>query len=173
MACWGDFGSGVEAPGYVIDAAGARLRARDVDVGGKTACAVTEVGGLMCWGKVFTTNNTPLAHLAEVEVFASGIVDVAVGASAGCAIKAPGSVWCFGQRDLAPSALMPSTTPYLVSYAGESIADAIAIDLGATHACTRRRSGAVSCWGSNTAGQLGTGERGQEGEPLRIVALLP
>jgi alpha-tubulin suppressor-like RCC1 family protein len=37
------------------------------------------------------------------------------------------------------------------------VSDAIDVTVGRSHACVLHRSGQVSCWGSNSLGQLGAG----------------
>lgn len=40
----------------------------------------------------------------------------------------------------------------------------VQLSAGRYHTCARRESGAITCWGDNTSGQLGNGQRGPAGE---------
>ena len=43
--------------------------------------------------------------------------------------------------------------------------------MGINFSCARRKDGSVSCWGDNSAGQLGDGSADQKRTPLRIPTL--
>jgi alpha-tubulin suppressor-like RCC1 family protein len=48
------------------------------------------------------------------------------------------------------------------------IADAVQVAVGGDHTCALRRSGQVSCWGSNKEGQIGDGSRTDHATPVAI-----
>ena len=78
---------------------------------------------------------------------------------------------CWGRRDrLGNGATGTSVQRHATEVSG--IDDAIEISAGATHACARRRSGQVQCWGNNTNGQLGVNPSlTSASEPVDVIGL--
>ncbi len=92
----------------------------------------------------------------------SSVSSYDVGNTFACAVRSDGSVECWGlgqdgrlgdgtTQDRGRPTLVPGVTDAVQVSTGSNIAG------GVTHACLRRRSGAVACWGSNSQGQLGDG----------------
>jgi alpha-tubulin suppressor-like RCC1 family protein len=85
------------------------------------------------------------------------IAQVAAGGNHACALSMAGAVWCWGSNTNgalgAGTTVASSDAPLVVA----GLADAIAIAAGQTVTCAARRSGGVTCWGNNAAGQLGQG----------------
>jgi alpha-tubulin suppressor-like RCC1 family protein len=109
-------------------------------------------------------------------------VNVRVGADRGCAVLADGRVACWGANrwgalgdNVARHASCPraviahdcSSTPVIV----RELADAVEVAVADDHACARRRSGHVACWGMNHYGQLGDGGRTDRPAPVMVAGL--
>jgi len=76
-----------------------------------------------------------------------------------CTILDNGSVSCWGDGDLGKLGngnTLIKTTPTLTSSLGAG-RTAVAISVGTTNTCAILDNGSVSCWGSNSNGQLGDG----------------
>lgn len=101
--------------------------------------------------------------------------ELALGFNHGCARLANGTVRCWGDNGAGqigdgipfdgsrPNVLSPQPVP--------GIEDAVAIASGLSHTCVVRRSGGVSCWGSNIFGQLGDGTEQRSSKPVKVLGL--
>jgi alpha-tubulin suppressor-like RCC1 family protein len=142
-------------------------KATGLAAGGHSACALWDDGRLQCWGG---------RALASPHTFPSGTraVQVAAGGNHTCLLNSEGLVWCWGQnlsgqlgrgfeslRELQPAE--PVTLP--------SPGRAKAITSGIDHTCALLVDGKVSCWGSNSSGQLGVGAPGNRSTPSAPINL--
>ena len=140
----------------------------DVSLGFTHTCAVHATGEASCWGRnghgqlgngtdgPENNSNTPVKVL--------GITD-AVSINAGynsltCVLHATGEVSCWGTNtgsELGSNTGNGNTdhSPVPVKIGG--ITDATAVSAGNHHACVLHETGEISCWGSNSLGELGTG----------------
>lgn len=163
VLCWGEGGAGQTggasalAPTAVAGIAGAT----DIGAGLSHSCAVVG-GAVLCWGSnargqlgsASLGGGTP-APVDGLSMASS----VALGRDFSCALRTDGHVLCWGANDRGQLGAMTSMTSSTTPVEVLGIADAMAITAaaGGTHACALRASGRVSCWGSNTSGQLGNG----------------
>ncbi|MCL2447837.1 MAG: RCC1 repeat-containing protein, partial [Polyangiaceae bacterium] len=94
---------------------------------------------------------------------------VAAGGDFACALLADGTVQCWGQLvNTAPNATPVEQTPMPVP--GVANATAIAVSTaGNGFACALLQSGAVKCWGDNSAGQLGNGTTTNASTPVSVA----
>ncbi len=126
---------------------------RGVSAGGEHTCAVTDVGGVECWGHNLygeVGDGTTSIRLAPVAVtgLESGIQKVVAGWSNTCAITDEGGVVCWGRNtsgQLGNGTTIDSAVP--VSVTGLS-SGARALAVGRYHTCAVMTSGSVKCWGS-------------------------
>ena len=133
------------------------------------ACAVKEDGTVRCWG---SNSSGQLGNgaggsgqFSATPVTVSNLTDavaVAAGAAHSCALRATGSVVCWGDNSFgalgdgtqsARSSPVPVLNP-----GGSTLAGVVAIAAGFNHTCAVRIDGTARCWGSKSAGKLGTGE---------------
>jgi alpha-tubulin suppressor-like RCC1 family protein len=145
--------------------------------GAKHSCALTNLGGVKCWGyngQGQLGNGTTTASATPVQVVGleSGIVAVATGVAHSCALTKAGEVKCWGDnyygelgipRDPNHSflSLTPQTVPGLPS-------GVVAIVAGLLHNCALLADGGAMCWGGNQYGQLGNGSSGLSSPPTRV-----
>ncbi|RYC11455.1 Ig-like domain-containing protein [Nocardioides zhouii] len=151
-----------------------------VAVGGDHACAIVGGGQVRCWGSNTVGqlgNNTTDPQAGAVTVQSdtdpdddeplTGVTALVAGDSHTCAMRGAGEVRCWGlnsrgqlgtsggsrdEADKVVRALAP--TPL---FAPGDLTDATKIVSGDDHTCAMRASDAVTCWGENADGQLGTG----------------
>ena len=181
---YGDTATRSEPPADTINLG---RRATAMSVGGANVCALLDDGSVKCWGfnrygqlgygdrvESADAGNLELERYAPPE----GSIDlggraVAVETSGvyTCAILEDRSVKCWGGNaagvlgygldfgfgpaysDEARYRLAPSNTP--INLGGR----AASITLSSNHACALLEDGSVKCWGDNTYGQLGYGDR--------------
>jgi alpha-tubulin suppressor-like RCC1 family protein len=140
-------------------------------IGGRHGCRITTDGRTRCWGRadagqlgigVTPLRSTPVEVASGETRFAS----VAAGGLHSCALTADGQAWCWGQNDVGQAGLpaaitiacgepihgwqcVPSPHPL------ETTLRFSALVAGGSNTCGFARDGAIYCWGSNGAGQLG------------------
>lgn len=128
---------------------------------------------------VFTRNwrglavaSTILSLSAPQASEATTIVQLAAGFSHICALDSDGDVWCWGSNvngQLGDGTLTNRPTPQKV----DGLQNIAAIYSSSSHVCAvRANAGGVSCWGSNSEGQVGNGETGfAQTRPARVPGL--
>jgi alpha-tubulin suppressor-like RCC1 family protein len=153
----------------------------ELAVGFEFACARLTDGHVSCWGAndygqlgngTSTTNPTP------TPVMVSGISDaqsIVAGVFHACAVRSGGNISCWGQNDdgqlgngqKVADAGTPFPTPSAVT--GISNASQMGIVKG-FHSCALTQTGAVSCWGANSNGQLGENSTvSNEYSPVNVI----
>jgi alpha-tubulin suppressor-like RCC1 family protein len=160
VACWGandtaQLGIGsddVESEPFAVPG----VKGSKVVVGPEQSCALAPDGKLVCWGHDVTRSQMFWrAAAGPVPGLTGPVADVAVGRWHGCAVTKVGATFCWGN----PTSL-GAQLPYRDDSSVRPIAnavDAVAITTGERHACVRKTSGKVLCWGQNDRGQLGDG----------------
>lgn len=162
----------------------------DVSDGWLTNCAVAD-GTVYCLGtnedgSIGTGTTTDVRELTEV-VELSNVVDVEVAVFGGhaCAIDDAGDVFCWGSNedgqlgtneageDCMRAGMAGTfdcaTTPQKV--AGLDDVNVVELSLGSRHVCALADDATLYCWGDNALGQLGTGDRVGQSEPVEITGV--
>jgi alpha-tubulin suppressor-like RCC1 family protein len=124
-------------------------------------CVTTAAGGVMCWGKAVANGATSDSAVAlAVPGLDAGVTAIASKDAHTCALLQGGGVRCWGDNTFGalgnPSAGALSPTP--VDVQGLT-GPATAIAVGSGFACAKLASGGYACWGRNSDGQLGTGDK--------------
>jgi alpha-tubulin suppressor-like RCC1 family protein len=163
------------APGRVAGVTAGALSARD-----HTCTIPTSGTGLWCWGNNFYaqlgTGTTTQNYLPNNVLTAQTFAAVATGgqfAHGGrgfsCAITASvGVLQCWGDNYYGevgngmPNTTTPVTTPAMLAGTWTSVA------LGSFHACAIAKTGALSCWGLGTSGELGLGSTTSMPSPTTV-----
>lgn len=152
----------------------------DVAVGGFHLCALTEGDEVYCWGRNDKGQVGVGRRMGEqvetpqMVTIPDGARAVDVGGESSCAVNHDGDLFCWGsnaqgQLGLAVSDVAAVTLPEPVVFLPGPVE---ALDVGFRHACIlvgeRRR---LYCWGDNSQGQLGLGDREQRTEPVEIAEM--
>jgi alpha-tubulin suppressor-like RCC1 family protein len=158
-------GGSVAAPG-----------ARQVAPGGFFACALTNAGGVECWGDnssgqlghgTTTERHSPV----PVHGLSGGVVAVTAGSTHACALTGSGGVKCWGDNtygQLGNGTTTDSLTPVDVSGLTSGVA---AVESGRAHVCAVTTSGALKCWGYNGDGQIGDNSTANRSLPTDVTGL--
>jgi hypothetical protein len=126
-------------------------------------CIVLLDGRVQCWGENISgqLGNGTSSGIFATPVFVSNLAaaqTVTVGFRHSCAIFDAGKVACWGdhsKKQLGNAALAGSESNLPVEVDG--ITTAVSIAAGKYHTCVLLSNKTIKCWGSNSAGQLGTG----------------
>lgn len=146
----------------------------DIAAGSLHTCAITDQGGLKCWG---ANGFGQLGNGTVGTIVAGGLPVDVVGLESGaagvdpsfyhtCAVTQAGAAKCwgwnvFGQLGTTGVYCIPddplfpcSSVPVDVEGLGSGVA---AVNIGSLHSCALTTTGGVKCWGNNNVGQLGDG----------------
>lgn len=147
-----------------------------VDGGLFHTCALTNSGGVLCWGSngftqigdgTTSDRSTPTA----VSGLNSSAEAIAAGLHHSCALTSNSGMRCWGYNgygQLGDGTSNFRTTPVAVSGLNSGVE---AIAAGALHTCALTNSGGVLCWGYNNFGQLGDGTTTQRNTPTVVNGL--
>lgn len=163
--------SGVTVIGF---GAGVRALAGSSSYENNAACAVSTGEQLKCWGRMphgslgdgsTTQSSTPLL----VSGIVGSITKLTVNSSHICAL-ASGRPYCWGQNaygELGAGTKGSSTSKVAVNGLASGVDKLTASE---THSCALVSGGVVKCWGLNTNGELGTGDKSARIVPTDATA---
>jgi alpha-tubulin suppressor-like RCC1 family protein len=190
VRCWGWAAHGQLGYGNITNIGDDEVPAvaGDVQVGGKVVqlaagaahtCALLDTGAVRCWGfgalgqlgyaNVQTIGDDELPKAAGDVNVGGRVVQITARGHRTCARLETGSVRCWGQGNQGElgygntNNIGDDETP---AWAGNIDLGGTAIDIsaGEWHQCAVLTSGALRCWGSNSVGQLGYGNKNNIGD---------
>ena len=131
-----------------------------VAAGAFHTCALTNGGGIKCWGVNWEGglgDGTTTSRLIPVDVtgLSSGVTAITSGYAYTCALTNSSGAKCWGRNDLSQLGDGSTTnrwTPVDVTSLSSSMTT---ITAGGSHTCTLTSGGGVKCWGYNYYGELG------------------
>src|SRR5687767_11606882 len=87
------------------------------------------------------------------------LVDITAGERHTCVRKLNGNVYCWGANDIGQVGTWMNRTCSGIACVDRPsfVTNAAQIDAGAYHTCTLSGTGAASCWGNSSYGELGIG----------------
>lgn len=145
-----------------------------------TSCAITSEGTAYCWGsnasgKAGQASTDPTVAPGPVVKYTdasatttaevNAVTDIAAGRSTTCAVIAQG-VACWGDpasplvSNIAAAGDPPALAAVNGYVDGLGVGSAVvSVHTGTEHACALSATGQVSCWGTDSAGELGRAQR--------------
>jgi alpha-tubulin suppressor-like RCC1 family protein len=182
VKCWGanwygqigdNTGTDRRVPTQVLGMTGG---VASVSVCGYHTCANTTAGAAKCWGynsvgQLGDGTATDRATPTPVNGLSGGVISIGAGGESSCALLTGGVVKCWGGNSL--SQLGDGTTtnrpvPTLVSSLPTGVAT---LSVGSAHVCVITSGGGLSCWGSNSEGELGDGTTTNRAAPTAVTGL--
>jgi alpha-tubulin suppressor-like RCC1 family protein len=144
-------------------------------------CAALDNGSVECWGnnefgQLGMGTSGPPRPSPEVVSELSGVQTISSGYRSTCAARSTGIAVCWGANafgQLGDGTTEPQLLPSDVRGLAEVRTIAVAgVDggYGGAHACAVLATGGVSCWGSNSDGQLGDGTERLRTSPVAITS---
>ncbi|HYW05753.1 MAG TPA: hypothetical protein VE913_02290 [Longimicrobium sp.] len=148
---------------------------RQMETGSAHVCAVDAAGAAFCWGDGrWGQLGDGVTHAGGTQVNTPRPVTggraytaVSAGGDHGCGVATGGSLWCWGldasgelgrgtggTRETCGLGLLPCSRAPVAVASAESFK---AVSAGTNHTCALTAAGTAYCWGSNSAGQLGSG----------------
>ena len=179
ITCWGANWAGQLGNGQSGDDAHSSVPVEVLGITDATAitassghtCALRQTGIITCWGGNFYgqlgNGQSGDDASSSVPVGVTGITDAtAITASSGhtCALRQTGTITCWGDNDDGQLGNGQSGDDAHSAVPVEvlGITDATAITASSGHTCALRQTGTITCWGSNSRGQLGNGQSGDD-----------
>ena len=182
VVCWGYNGDGELGNGATTDSlvpvavVGLPSGATQVATGADYTCAVTVVGGVLCWGKNDhgelgngTETNSPIP--VAVASLSTGVARIALGYFHSCAMTSVGRVLCWGTNSFGQFGNGTQASSLTPTPATGLTVPVVAITAGEEHTCALTTAGGVLCWGANNTFQLGNGEVVGLATPTQVTGL--
>ncbi|MFN8442726.1 MAG: hypothetical protein U0175_18265 [Caldilineaceae bacterium] len=182
IKCWGNNYSGQLGDGTTNnqqtpnDVSGLASNVSAVTVGDGHSCALTNDGGVKCWGGNYyhqLGDGTSDKQTTPVMVsgLTSGVRVIAARTDHSCAITTNGGLKCWGSNgngQLGDGSTFTPFTPVDVSGLSSGVKS---ITLGRSHTCALLDTGGVKCWGGNSSGQIGNGTTDGQATPVDVSGL--
>jgi hypothetical protein len=132
-----------------------------LEIGTGHVCASSTAGEAWCWGRftngrLGTTASSNVTTATRTASLSGVATQVSAGADHTCVVVGAG-VLCFGRNQSGQSGQPNSTTAFSTPTAVTMSGTASRVSAGDAFTCIMLNTGAVQCFGSNAAGQLGRG----------------
>ncbi|MEM7535086.1 MAG: tandem-95 repeat protein [Chloroflexota bacterium] len=185
IQCWGDATDGALGNGSTsgnqttpVDVTNLSSGAQMVKAGDSFTCALTDLGGVQCWGRndrgqLGNGSTTNQATPVDVSSLTSGVIGLALGQDHACALTSGGAVKCWGDNQEGQlgndtTSTSPNTSVQNVFGLSSGVT---MIAAGSNHTCALMDDDSVECWGDNEHGQLGDGTVATEIVPESVIGL--
>jgi len=154
---------------------------KQIDAGGNHTCAIASDDQAYCWainsngqlGNSSTASGTAPVAVSKAGVFAGKTIkSISAGDSHTCAIASDDKAYCWGLNtsgQLGTGTTTQSTVPVAVATGALTGKTVKSISASSISTCVIASDDQVYCWGTNTSGQLGTGNTNLSYTPIAVV----
>ncbi|MEO8797693.1 MAG: hypothetical protein ABI551_07405 [Polyangiaceae bacterium] len=125
-----------------------------ISASGAHACVLTDDGTVKCWGEGAWA---PTARPTFADPPVSSARALSSGDSFACTLAPGGAVSCFGRNEQGELGANPDEDNHITPVAVRDVAGIAQIASAESHTCAVGTDGSLTCWGSNTEGELGRG----------------
>ncbi|HEX4332105.1 MAG TPA: FG-GAP-like repeat-containing protein [Usitatibacter sp.] len=141
--------------------------------GGGHSCALTQAGGLKCWGAGQDGENGSggggiFPSPVDVSGLTSGVVSFSLGKTHSCAVTSAGAALCWGLNASGQLGDTTQTSRFVPTPVSGLSSGVASIATRYDHTCAVMASGSLECWGKNNSFQLGTSNIGNESAPVDV-----
>jgi alpha-tubulin suppressor-like RCC1 family protein len=175
LSCWGNYFSSTIDPAsrgesLTPDPVRFWTKWKRYAEGGRHQCAIDEEQHLWCWGK---NKRGQLGTGVKFEplrlMHERTWLEVAAGETHSCAIDATNKLWCTGDNQQGQLGINAKDKPYQDQFSAVSSSQSFTrLAAGEAHTCAIDAQGKLWCWGQNTWGQCGDGQRENRYLPTEI-----
>jgi len=176
VKCWGDNTWGQVGDGTTenrsspVEVLGLGSGVVAISAGSGNTCALTDSGGVKCWGHGYLGDGTANNSSSPVGVtnLSSGVVAISVGGGHSCALMVSGGVKCWGDNEIGQ--LGDGKPPLCVTPVDVVGVDSrvATISIGSSDSCALIADGRVKCWGLDF---LTEGTSSEGSTPVDIAGL--
>jgi alpha-tubulin suppressor-like RCC1 family protein len=148
---------------------------RSFSAGAEHVCAVRRAGTVTCWGLTGPGVTIPNPVPADVAGLTE-VVQVAAGNQFTCALRADHTVACWGSNhygQLGNTTNIGTDVNNPIPATVTGVSTAVAVAAGGRFACAILADTTVSCWGSNTGGELGSRTNNRTADGVPTPAVIP
>ncbi|MEI6447958.1 MAG: hypothetical protein WCO96_08795, partial [Actinomycetes bacterium] len=139
------------------------VTAKSLSAGYRSSCIATSEGSVDCWGN----NSSGPSSISGI----TNAVQVSVGFNSACATLSTGAVSCWGGNEYGQLGDGTTTTRVMTPASVSGITNAVQVSVGLASACATLSTGAVSCWGWGTDGQLGNAAFSNRSTPVTVSGI--
>ena len=138
--------------------------------GDRHVCLIMDNGYTRCWGRnLFSQLGRSGEDIGDDETAASGstlygLIQISAGDSTTCGVHYSGSVHCWGHGQYGVTGHGNELTSTFANARVDLPEPAIQVSTSGEHSCAVTETGKLYCWGHNSTGQLGYGNKEDIGD---------
>ena len=141
--------------------------------GDRHTCGIRTSGELYCWGlndqgQLGDATLDPRATPTKVALGFTDWASVSAGGNSTCALRVNRRLYCWGSNNGGSLGVGDEDPRSVPTQVAGSFTSWTSVSVGTAHACGRRSTGRLYCWGSNPFGALGLGDKQPRLTPTEV-----